>query len=102
MTNITAAIIDDELPAARLLFSMVNKIRPEWHTHIVPGSITRSLPVARPLRRPSRYNVLDIQLSDGTSFGLIDKLPTECMIVFTTAYDEYALRHSTLTVLTTC
>lgn len=29
MTNITAAIIDDELPAARLLFSMVNKIRPE-------------------------------------------------------------------------
>ena len=74
MTNITAAIIDDELPAARLLFSMVNSIRPEWHTHIVPGSISEA------------------SLWLGTSFGLVDKLPTECMIVFTTAYDEYALR----------
>ena len=92
MTDITAAIIDDELPAARLLFSMVNSIRPEWHTHIVPGSISEaSLWLEHSGVRPD-IMFLDIQLSDGTSFGLVDKLPTECMIVFTTAYDEYALR----------
>lgn len=92
MTDITAAIIDDELPAARLLFSMVNSIRPEWHTHIVPGSISEaSLWLDHSGVRPD-IMFLDIQLSDGTSFGLVDKLPTECMIVFTTAYDEYALR----------
>ena len=47
MTDITAAIIDDELPAARLLFSMVNSIRPEWHTHIVPGSISEASQTTR-------------------------------------------------------
>lgn len=56
MNDITAAIIDDELPAARLLFSMVNSIRPEWHTYRA-WQHKRSLPVARPLGRPSRYNV---------------------------------------------
>lgn len=92
MTDITAAIIDDELPAARLLFSMVNSIRPEWHTHIVPGSISEASQWLDHSGIRPDIMFLDIQLSDGTSFGLVDKLPTECMIVFTTAYDEYALR----------
>lgn len=35
---------------------------------------------------------LDIQLSDGTSFDLLTTHPITCPIIFTTAYDEYALR----------
>ena len=35
---------------------------------------------------------LDIQLSDGLSFEIFDKLEIRSSIIFTTAYDEYALR----------
>ena len=35
---------------------------------------------------------LDIQLTDGNSFMLIEQARPDSMIVFTTAYDEYAVR----------
>ncbi len=35
---------------------------------------------------------LDIQLSDGLSFSIFEMLPVNIPIIFTTAYDEYALR----------
>ncbi len=34
----------------------------------------------------------DIQLSDGTSFEIFETLHIHCPIIFTTAYDEYAIR----------
>lgn len=34
----------------------------------------------------------DIQLSDGTSFEVFENLHLTCPIIFTTAYDEYAIR----------
>jgi len=92
MTDITAIIIDDELPAARLLFNMIHKLRPQWHTHVVPGSITEATQWLKSTDVSPDIMFLDIQLSDGTSFDLADCLPPECMIVFTTAYDEYALK----------
>src|SRR3954469_8891936 len=35
---------------------------------------------------------MDIQLSDGVSFELFDIYKVTCPVIFTTAYDEYALR----------
>ena len=35
---------------------------------------------------------LDIQLNDGISFIFIEQAQPQSMIVFTTAYDEYAVR----------
>lgn len=35
---------------------------------------------------------MDIQLSDGVSFELFDSYKLSCPIIFTTAYDEYAIR----------
>jgi DNA-binding LytR/AlgR family response regulator len=35
---------------------------------------------------------LDIQLSDGLSFEIFDEIEIESSIIFTTAYDEYALK----------
>jgi len=35
---------------------------------------------------------MDIQLSDGVSFELFDTYTLKCPVVFTTAYDEYAIR----------
>jgi DNA-binding LytR/AlgR family response regulator len=35
---------------------------------------------------------MDIQLSDGVSFDLFDTYTISCPVIFTTAYDEYAIR----------
>ena len=35
---------------------------------------------------------MDIQLADGLSFSIFDKIDITCPIIFTTAYDEYALK----------
>jgi DNA-binding LytR/AlgR family response regulator len=35
---------------------------------------------------------MDVQLSDGISFTLFDEFQLKCPVVFTTAYDHYALR----------
>lgn len=36
--------------------------------------------------------LLDIQLSDGLSFEIFESIPISSAVIFTTAYDEYALR----------
>jgi len=35
---------------------------------------------------------MDIQLSDGVSFELFEEVKLKCLVIFTTAYDEYAIR----------
>lgn len=35
---------------------------------------------------------MDIQLSDGISFDIFDQYTINCPVIFTTAYDEYAIR----------
>ena len=35
---------------------------------------------------------LDIHLADGASFAIFDEITINCPIIFTTAYDEYALK----------
>ena len=39
MNKLNAIIIEDEIPAARLLHSMITRLRPQWTLTIVPGSV---------------------------------------------------------------
>lgn len=36
--------------------------------------------------------IMDIQLADGLSFEILDEVPVDVPIIFTTAYDEYAIQ----------
>lgn len=91
MTNISAVIIEDEIPAARLLYSMVRRLRPDWELEILPGNIEDSIKWFSEHRHPDVI-FLDIQLSDGNSFDFIAEARPSSVIIFTTAYDEYAIR----------
>lgn len=42
--------------------------------------------------RPVDVVFLDIQLSDGVSFEIFERATVSCPVVFTTAYDQYALQ----------
>ncbi len=39
MNKIKAAIIEDEIPAARLLNKMLTELRPEWEILVLPGNV---------------------------------------------------------------
>ena len=90
MNKITAVIIEDEIPARRLN-KIINEIRPEWQVTILPGSVEKSVEWFNKNPHPDIV-FLDIQLTDGISFTFIEQARPESTIIFTTAYDEYAIR----------
>ena len=82
-------IIEDEKPAARLLQRKLEKlnIRVEVMLHSVQEAIDWFSRNEHP-----DLIFLDIQLSDGLSFEIFEKVEIKSAVIFTTAYDEYALR----------
>ena len=91
MNKIKAAIIEDEIPAARLLKDTLLSLRPDWEIQLLPGNIEEAVEWFGQHPHPDIL-FLDIQLTDGNSFLFIEQAHPESMIVFTTAYDEYAVR----------
>jgi len=84
-------IVEDELHNYRLLKGMVEKLRPEWN--IVEWLESVKSTVSWLENNPSPDLIfMDIQLTDGISFSVFDKVQVESMVIFTTAYDEYALQ----------
>ena len=82
-------IIEDEKPAARLLQRKLGKLGIEAHTML--HSVEEALAWFSSHPQPDLI-FLDIQLSDGLSFEIFEQIPLTSSVIFTTAYDEYALR----------
>ena len=93
--KLTVAIIEDEKPAARLLESMLAKLRPQWSLVQVGGDIETAITWFATHAHPDLL-FLDIRLSDGDSFVFIEQARSSSTIVFTTAYDQYAVRAFTV------
>lgn len=82
-------IIEDEKPAARLLQRKLEKINVPVDTML--HSVEESIQWFSENSHPDLI-FLDIQLSDGLSFEIFEKVKINSAIIFTTAYDEYALK----------
>ena len=82
-------IIEDEKPAARRLARMLKELEIEAKTML--HSVEESLNWFQNNEHPDLI-FLDIQLSDGLSFEIFEEIPVKSAIIFTTAYDEYALK----------
>lgn len=91
MNKLRVAIIEDEIPAARLLRSLVARLRPAWEIEVLPGSVEEAVQWFAGNPDPDLL-FLDIQLADGTSFDLLSQVRPSSAVIFTTAYDEYAVR----------
>lgn len=85
----TTIIIEDEKPAARLLQRKLEKINIE--VGVMLHSVEESIDWFSKNEHPDLI-FLDIQLSDGLSFEIFEKIEIKSAVIFTTAYDEYALR----------
>ncbi|WP_347839711.1 LytTR family DNA-binding domain-containing protein [uncultured Draconibacterium sp.] len=84
-------IVEDELHNYRLLKGMIEKIRPEWQIDEWFESV-KSTVAWLEQNPPPDVIFMDIQLTDGISFSIFDQVEVTSMVIFTTAYDEYALR----------
>ncbi|HKX86076.1 MAG TPA: LytTR family DNA-binding domain-containing protein [Flavobacterium sp.] len=82
-------IIEDEKPAARLLQRKVEKLGLTVSTML--HSVEEALDWFQNNVHPDLI-FLDIQLSDGLSFEIFETIDIKSAVIFTTAYDEYALR----------
>ncbi|MFM2368675.1 MAG: hypothetical protein RL619_975 [Bacteroidota bacterium] len=85
----TTIIIEDEKPAARLLQRKLEKLNIQ--AGVMLHSVEESIDWFSKNEHPDLI-FLDIQLSDGLSFEIFEKVAIKSAIIFTTAYDEYALR----------
>lgn len=84
-------IIEDEAPAFRRLQRMLEEVNPEVNIVEVLDSVEES---ANWLKQNSTPDLIfmDIQLADGLSFEIFDQVEVRAPVIFTTAYDEYALK----------
>lgn len=86
-----AIIIEDETLIARELKNKIAAVAPDV-------SIIETLPSVKTANRWLMENaapdfiLADIQLSDGVSFEIFERYELSCPVIFTTAYDEYAIR----------
>ncbi len=84
-----AIIIEDEKPAARRLNRLLDDLNVEVSTLL--HSVEESIDWFQNNPHPDLI-FLDIQLSDGLSFEIFDVITIKSAIIFTTAFDEYALQ----------
>ncbi|OIQ35205.1 MAG: DNA-binding response regulator [Bacteroidetes bacterium MedPE-SWsnd-G1] len=82
-------IVEDEKPSARRLSRMLAEINIE--TQAMLHSVEEAVAYFKDNEHPDLI-MLDIQLSDGLSFEIFDQVEVNSAIIFTTAYDEYALK----------
>lgn len=82
-------IIEDEKPSARRLQRMLSELNMSSETML--HSVEESLEWFQNNEHPDLI-FLDIQLSDGLSFEIFEALEIKSAVIFTTAYDEYALQ----------
>ncbi|NUN99915.1 MAG: response regulator transcription factor [Saprospiraceae bacterium] len=84
-------IIEDEFHAAKRLSGLVTRLRPNAQILKVLDSVDDATEWLEQNTAPDLI-FMDIQLADGLSFEIFKKTRIEAPVIFTTAFDEYALR----------
>ncbi len=84
-------IIEDEQLAARRLEMMVKTIDPSIEIVAKLESVADSVEWFTENEHPDLI-FLDIHLEDGLSFSIFDQVKVNVPIIFTTAFDEYAIK----------
>lgn len=84
-------IIEDEPLAAKRIETLVLELLPNARVLDKIDSVKKSVHWFKNNPSPD-LTLMDIQLADGTSFQIFEQCEVRCPIIFTTAYDEYALK----------
>ena len=83
-------IVEDESAAFENLSAMLTQISPEIHVLGNTESVSQTVKWLQSHPAPDLL-FMDIHLSDGLAFAIFEHQTVEAPIVFTTAYDKYAI-----------
>ncbi len=83
-------IIEDEQIAANRLKNLIHTLRPNYEYVTTLDSVEGATISLRALKFDLLF--MDIQLADGLSFEIFDEISMKKPVIFTTAYDQYAIR----------
>ena len=84
-------IIEDEPQAAQRLETLMKKIVPSVVVLAKIDTISKSVEWIKSHPAPDLI-LMDIQLADGIGFQIFEQCEVKSPVIFTTAYDEYALK----------
>lgn len=84
-------IIEDERELARSLVEDLKKLRPQIEIVGITSSVGGAVSI---INENQHLDIIfaDIKVDDGLSFYVFEQVTTDAMVVFTTAYDEFALK----------
>jgi DNA-binding LytR/AlgR family response regulator len=88
---IKALIIEDEQLAVDYLNTTIKQVKPDIEIIGNIDSVESAVTWFNGNPQPDLL-FLDIQLSDGLSFEIFNYVDVRCPIIFTTAYEEYAVK----------
>jgi DNA-binding LytR/AlgR family response regulator len=84
-------IIEDEGLIAKNLQRLLREIEPDIEILSVVDSVSAAVKWFKTNEQPDLL-FMDIQLSDGVSFDIFSQVKIDKPIIFTTAYDDYAIK----------
>lgn len=84
-------IVEDEMLAAERLADLIGQYAGHFQILAILDSVEGAIAWFRKNKTPD-LAFFDIQLADGLSFEIFEKIIIPCPVIFTTAYDDYALR----------
>ncbi|MGJ0930835.1 LytR/AlgR family response regulator transcription factor [Phocaeicola vulgatus] len=84
-------IIEDEKAAVRNLKAVLEEVAPDMEVINVLDCVGEAIDWFRTHTMPDLV-FMDIHLADGAAFEIFEHTDITCPIIFTTAYDEYALK----------
>lgn len=84
-------VVEDEVHNSRMLIDMIKTMRPGWEIVKAIESVADTVLWLKHNEQPDLI-FMDIQLSDGICFNIFDMIDVTSMVIFTTAYDKYAIQ----------
>lgn len=84
-------IIEDEHYNRTILEGFINKLRPSYKIIKMLDKVSSSVEYLK-ANNDIDLIFMDIQLIDGVCFSIFDSVEIDIPIIFTTAYDEYAIK----------
>lgn len=89
--DLNVIIVEDELHSGNMLKEMVATLRPSWKIGAMLQSVSETIEWLKTHDQPHLI-FLDIELADGNCFAIFDEVQVDSGIIFTTAYNEFALK----------
>jgi DNA-binding LytR/AlgR family response regulator len=83
-------IIEDEQYNQRMLQGMLKQLRPQWTIAAITDSVADTVEWLQ--NNQPDLIFMDIQLVDGICFSIFERIEINQPVVFTTAYDNYAIQ----------